>query len=134
MFLDELQMILKLSWDYDTCSPSFKSQYDGSNPSLGQCAVTSLIVNDYLNGKIMRIMTSTGSHYYNVINGAVLDLTKDQFGDEVINYEDGEERTREYILSNEDTRNRYQLLSGRVIDHFADYFAEETTKYKTLVK
>ena len=130
MFYDELQMILELSWNYDTCSPELKSVYDNSNPSLGQCAVTALIVNDCFGGKIMRTMTSTGSHYYNMVGGAIIDMTSNQFNSEIINYKNGEERTREYLLTNDDTRNRYLLLSERVKNYFNEYYEKENIKCK----
>ena len=85
--------------------------WDESNPSLGQCAITALIVNDYYGGKIMRCMASSGSHYYNMIENELVDLTVEQFLGEIPEYEKGEERTREYLLGNEDTKSRYLLLN-----------------------
>lgn len=58
----------------------------------------------------MRCMSSTGSHYYNLINNSIVDLTVNQFFGEVPLYNKGEERTREYLLSNKDTKERYLLL------------------------
>ena len=58
----------------------------------------------------MRCMTSSGSHYYNIIDNEIIDLTIDQFLGEIPDYINGEERTRDYLLSNEDTRNRYEKL------------------------
>lgn len=110
MDISLLNQLLKLSWKQETCSPSLKSAWQKENPSLGQCAITSLIVNDLFGGKIMRCMTSTGSHYYNLIDNKVIDLTVDQFFGEIPKYEEGEERTREYLLNNEDTKKRYEKL------------------------
>lgn len=110
MEINKLKILLEKSWNRDTCSPGLRYKWSEDNPSLGQCAITSLIVNDYFGGKIMRCMASTGSHYYNLIDNEIIDLTAEQFGDEVPKYEDGEERTIEYLLSNEDTKNRYLML------------------------
>ena len=110
MDITQLKQLLVLSWSYETCSPGLKSMWTKDNPYLGQCAITSLIVNDLFGGKIMRCMTSTGSHYYNLINDTIVDLTREQFVDEIPQYEDASERTREYLLSNTDTRERYLLL------------------------
>ena len=41
--------------------------------------------------------------------GKVIDLTVSQFDGIIPNYEVGEERTRDYLLSNEDTKNRYYM-------------------------
>ena len=106
----ELKKLLTLSWKKETCSKGLRNEWSEENPSLGQCAITALIVNDFFGGKIMRCMASSGSHYYNMIDNELVDLTVEQFLGEIPQYEDGEERTREYLLSNEDTKNRYKKL------------------------
>ena len=114
MDIESLRSLLNLSWEKDTCSHGLRDKWTKDNKTLGQCAITSLIVNDFFGGKIMRCMASTGSHYYNQIGDNLVDLTVEQFGGEIPDYEHGEERTREYLLSSEDTRNRYNLLNDRV--------------------
>lgn len=124
MILNEVRDILEKSWTKETCSLGLKDNWTKDNKALGQCAVTSLIVNDFLGGKIMRCMCETGSHYYNLINGEVVDLTDSQF--KVIpDYELGEERTREYLLSNVDTKTRYLLLLKNVKENFIKYGKRE---------
>ena len=126
--VEELKNILSKSWSKDTCSPSLKDDWTNENSALGQCAVTALIVNDFMGGKIMRCMCETGSHYYNLINNEIIDLTSSQFN-EIPDYSTGEERTREYLLSNIDTKNRYLILLQRVKDNFIKYGKKE---YKLL--
>lgn len=111
MEIQELKQLLTLSWEKETCSPGLQSEWKEEVSSLGQCAITSLIVNDFFGGKIMRCMASSGSHYYNLIDNEIVDLTVEQFLGETPAYANGEERTREYLLSNEDTKNRYLLLN-----------------------
>ena len=93
--LEELKKVIEVSWSKETCYPTLQDNWNNSNPSLGQCATTALIVNDFLGGKIMRTMQDGISHYYNLVNGKVIDLTIDQFKGIIPNYEIGEERTRE---------------------------------------
>ena len=112
--MQNLRRLLMISWKEDTCSHGLRDFWNESNPSLGQCAITALIVNDFFGGKIMRCMASSGSHYYNLIDGKIVDLTVEQFLGEIPEYEFGEERTREYLLSNEDTKNRYLMLLKRI--------------------
>ena len=107
---EELKESLKKAWTQETCSPGLKDVWSVDNPSLGQCAITALIVNEEFGGDIMRCMSPTGSHYYNLIDGKIVDLTKDQFLGQEPEYAFGAVRTREYLLGNEDTKNRYQLL------------------------
>ena len=47
---------------------------------------------------------------FNIISGKIIDFTVDQFLGEIPNYQISQERTREYLLSNEDTKKRYLLL------------------------
>ena len=110
MEIEQLKQLLIQSWNSETCAPGLKTEWSEENPSLGQCAITTLIVNDFFNGKIMRCMTSSGSHYYNLIDNQLVDLTVEQFSGEIPQYENSEEITREYLLSNEDTKNRYEKL------------------------
>ena len=126
MLLNELIKMLELSWNKNTCSPSLKDSWSENNKALGQCAVTALIVNDFLGGKIMRCMCESGSHYYNLVNDSIIDLTSSQFT-EIPDYTKGEERTREYLLSNKDTMKRYKLLLNKVKDNFVKYGTKKYT-------
>lgn len=128
MIIDDLYKILEKSWSEDTCCDSLKKLWNEENPSLGQCAITSLIVNDFCGGKIMRCRCETESHYYNVINNRIIDLTNKQFN-KIPEYKSSEERTREYLISNEDTKKRYLLLLKNVKDNFIKYGEKE---YKLL--
>ena len=97
MEISKLKQLLIQSWNLETCSPGLRDKWSEENPSLGQCAITALIVNDFFGGKIMRCMASSGSPV-------------EQFLGEIPQYENGEERTREYLLNNKDTKNRYEKL------------------------
>ena len=130
MIINEVCEIVSMSFSIDTCFPGLKDKWTLENKTLGQCAITALVLNDFLGGKIMRCMSETGSHYYNLINGEIVDLTVSQFNS-LPDYINGEERTREYLLSNEDTRNRYKLLLERVKDSFINYGKKD---YKLLTK
>ena len=114
MEINELKNILLKSWSRETCSPGLRNEWSEENPSLGQCAITAMLVYYLFGGKIMRCMASTGSHYYNMINGEIVDLTVKQFMGEIPKYEEGQERTIDYLLSNEDTKARFLMLSNEV--------------------
>lgn len=129
MILNEVQKIIELSFSKETCYPGLQDFYDESNNSLGHCAVVALVVNDFVGGKIMRCIVDNISHYYNFINNNIIDLTVDQFDGFIPDYSKGEERTREYLLSSPDTKNRYLLLLKNVKDNFKKY----GTKYYKLM-
>jgi len=121
MKISELKRIIEMSWSKETCYPMSCDVWSIDNPSLGQCAITALVVNDFLGGKIMRCMCGEVSHYYNIINGEVVDLTKEQFNGLVPDYDNSIERTREYVLSNEDTKSRYLKLLNNVRNNFIEF-------------
>ena len=111
MNIDILHKLLLKSWCKET---AFGESWNLNNPSLNQCAITALVVQDLFGGKIIRCeMTDGDSHYWNRLpNYDEVDLTKDQF--EFILpqplRETAEYRTRQYILSFPKTMKRYGLL------------------------
>lgn len=101
-------------WCKDTAYAAAQVDYIKDNdPTYGQCAITAMLVNDIFGGTIHKIkIEGGGTHYFNNINGHIIDFTKDQFDlyDIDIGYEPNEEVLREYCGKNEDTKNRYELL------------------------
>lgn len=110
MGIKEFKQLLNNAWSKETCHPDWRDKWSKEKPMVGQCAITALAVNDYFGGKIMRCMTPIGSHYYNLIDNKIVDLTTEQFPDDIELYDDQVERKREYFLSNEDTKKRYKIL------------------------
>ena len=50
------------------------------DPAHNQCTVTSMVVQDYFGGEILALkMPGGGTHYLNLIDSKVFDLTSDQF-------------------------------------------------------
>jgi hypothetical protein len=125
MDLSRLEVAIRQAWGHDT---SASGKFDSKNPARGQCAVTAVVFQDYVGGKIVwdEVVLpndSKESHYFNKIeagiSGTEYDLTRLQFpiGTEIGIGEDkkkGFNSTREYILSYEATRKRYEILSERV--------------------
>jgi hypothetical protein len=107
--IEKLKQLLIKCWSLETCSSSLKKQWSKDNPSVGQCAITALIVNDYFGGKIMRCMSLSGSHYYNLIDDKIVDLTVEQFLGEIPLYKEGTEVEMEYLFSNEDTKKIFNV-------------------------
>ncbi|MFJ4655284.1 hypothetical protein ACIP5Y_28740 [Nocardia sp. NPDC088792] len=119
--VEVLQDALQKSWSADTSKSSGWNEHDRAR---GQCAVTACVVQDYLGGEILNTVATlpTGekvSHYFNVINGETIDLTEQQFPcgtrfTDPAPKTKGARSTRDYCLSNEDTKDRYRLLSARI--------------------
>ena len=114
------------SWSRETSSDS--NGWTEQIPSWGQCAVTALVVQDFLKGDLARLdisdhkdpkVSAMRSHYFGLVDGAEVDISSGQFGD--INrwgmYISGKERSkrsREYLLSNTETSRRYARLRFEV--------------------
>ena len=94
-----------------------------SNLAWGQCAVTALVVQDYLGGKLVRIPVSNIvgmlSHYYNELPDAKeIDLSKSQFDGLDVKFGEKTYIERGYLLSPKfpQITKGYKLLRKRVAD------------------
>jgi len=110
--LNDLERALTLAWSRETSADP--TGWSDENRAWGHCAVTALILQDYLAGSLLRGEVGPISHYWNVLpSGEHVDLTLVQF-DRAAQIENIAPRTREYVLSHPATRRRYRLLGGRV--------------------
>ena len=127
MTLAELEIALQKSWSRETSS--LPEHWSPENPAVGQCAISSLIVNDYLGGKIVWAEVTmpdrqTSSHYFNLIDGQEIDLTRSQFpaGSIIpagVDKQKGFASTRDYMLSSDNTTRRYRMLKEKVKKYFS---------------
>lgn len=107
--MHQLRITLPLAWSRATSMDS--EHWRRENPAWGQCAVTALVVQDFLGGSLVRAKVRGCVHYWNVLHGGVeLDLTREQFRDSFRLDSAPEGRSREYTLSFPDTRRRYMRL------------------------
>lgn len=118
--LDDLYGILRCAWSRDTAYPGCQADWEPSDPSYGQCAVTAMLVYDLFGGEICRVRNADGStHYFNCIEGHIIDLTAEQLF-QPFDYEPNEVMNRQYCGKNPDTKRRYRLLVERVAQTLAD--------------
>ena len=114
MELDKLETILNSLYSKETCYPECRNQWNDDNKTLGHCAIVALIVNDYFGGYICKIKVNNISHYFNLIDGEIVDLTSEQFKINDISYANYVIKTREDVLMNEDTKKRYEILKLKI--------------------
>jgi SAM-dependent methyltransferase len=69
-----MKRALLLSW-----SSSTSSVWTPDNPARGQCSVTALVVRNIMGGEILKTSINGLWHFYNRIEGRVLDFTAEQF-------------------------------------------------------
>lgn len=122
MTIQDLKVAIEKSWSRETSySPD---NWNANNPAFGQCAVTALVINDYLGGQILNCEVTLPnnekiSHYFNFINNSEIDLTKIQFPigsnfSKSFEKKKDFDSVRDYMLSNSNTKSRYELLKTKV--------------------
>ena len=114
MNIKNIQKVLLECYSKDLCYPKVQCDWNENNRCFGMCAITSLIINDYFGGDICKIYVDGISHYFNLIENNIVDLTKDQFNREM-DYKDYKIMDREKILT-DDPKNRYITLKARLIN------------------
>ncbi|WP_143229962.1 YunG family protein [Actinophytocola xanthii] len=104
---------LRSRWSAAT---SVDPAWSSGNPALGQCAVTALVIQEYLGGDLIRAKVGTVSHYWNRLPDGDIDLTREQFSRFVPT--DVSVQQRERLLNNSETRSRYERLLSQVTAEF----------------
>ncbi len=100
-------------WSADTCAPRMRERWTPENPTCGQCSITAFLAQDVFGGEVFGILRPDGNyHCYNVIGDCVFDLTSEQFGDEVLCYENNPDQLREVHFAKEEKRLRYEYLKA----------------------
>lgn len=108
--------IMSRVWCAETCAPRMRDNWTVNNKTLGQCSITAFLAQDIFGGKVYGILRPGGNyHCYNVIGDCVFDLTSEQFGDEVLCYEDNPEQFREVHFEKEEKRLRYEYIKKEVL-------------------
>jgi hypothetical protein len=84
------------------------------------CAITSLIVQDFFGGEIVKARTKNTVHYRNVIEGKKWDFTAEQF-EKYPNYLSESFVKRENILDENLTIKRYTILKNKIKEFIQNY-------------
>ena len=104
------------AWCYETCAPRYRPEWSEENPTLGQCSITSFILQDFYGGKVYGIpLDEGGYHCFNVVGDCTFDITSEQFGDVALDYDNVTEQFREDHFSDASKKERYDLLKQRLM-------------------
>lgn len=107
--------ILRGIWAADTCAPRMRDRWREDNPTYGQCSITAFLMQDIFGGRVLGVPREGGTfHCFNDVDGCVFDLTSEQFGDEMLDYENCPEQSREVHFSKAEKKARYELLRQRL--------------------
>jgi hypothetical protein len=117
--IDVLVLALRLSWGADTSGDP--PNWTETNPAIGQCGVTALVVQDQLGGSLAYGIVNGGPHYWNVLpTEQELDLARQQFCSVFLKEQGHTLVTRDYLLGLPDTARRYYILRHRVTSWFSE--------------
>ena len=98
-------------WCEYSCAPRYRAEWSPENMTIGQCSITSFLVQDIFGGKVYGVPREEGVfHCFNIVDGKKFDITSEQYGDEVLTYTDEYEQSREEHFSNQDKYERYRYL------------------------
>lgn len=98
-------------WCAQTCAPRMRDSWTPENKTMGQCSITAFLAQDIFGGEVYGIHRPDGNyHCYNVVGDCCFDLTSEQFGDEVLIYENNPPQSRETHFEKEEKRLRYEYL------------------------
>jgi putative hydrolase of the HAD superfamily len=117
--LKKLKYLLSKLWSKETCFPELYEKWSNRLSSLGQCAVTALIVQDFFGGEILYCKHL--QHFWNLLpDGSEVDLTRSQFKESEKICVDGIV-TRDYILDSieakkANTKERYIYLKNKLLE------------------
>ena len=101
-------------WCIDTCAPRFRDKYLKSHKTLGQCSITSFLVQDIFGGEVYGVpLKDGGYHCFNVVEGIMFDLTNEQFA-HPLTYSLDYTQSREVHFKDQDKYERYLLLKNKL--------------------
>ena len=102
-------------WCEYSCTPRLRHAWTPDNPTLGQCSITAFLAQDIFGGKVLGLLRPDGNyHCFNQVQNVIFDLTSEQFGAEVLHYEDSEEQSRETHFARRDKLQRYNYLASEL--------------------
>lgn len=107
-------------WCAETCAPRMRAEWTPDNPTLGQCSITAFLMQDIFGGQVFGVPLGDGNyHCFNVVEGCAFDLTSEQFGARILDYDAVVEQFREVHFAKEEKRLRYEALRTRLMREYA---------------
>ena len=105
-------------WCKYTCAPRMRENWSPENKTMGQCSITAFLVQDIFGGKVYGVLRPGGNyHCYNDVDGCIFDLTSEQFGDEILVYENNPEQFREVHFAKQEKKERYEYLREKLKEY-----------------
>ena len=104
-------------WSRETCAPRLRPEWSKKNNTVGQCSITSFIVQDIFGGEVYGYELPDGAyHCFNVVDGVTFDLTDAQFNGTniTVDYKKKIKQEREQQFASKEKYERYLLLKNLI--------------------
>lgn len=108
---------IKNAWCKESCSPSLRENWPNGNIAKGQCFVTAIAVWETFGGEVFELKISENEiHYYNIVDGEIVDLSSEQFGENITTdfYRAGKLSNVALRMSDSIKKDRYAVLISRI--------------------
>lgn len=74
--IDLFTLLMNVGWDNETCA--LNTSWNEQRPYIGQSAATAILLQQCFGGDICLTTFSSKAHYFNIVNGIVVDLTRSE--------------------------------------------------------
>lgn len=111
--------IMESVWTAETCAPRFRPDWSTKNRTLGQCSITSFLVQDIFGGEVYAVdVPDVGLHCYNKVGDCVFDLTSEQFGEKAASlvYDLSNPQSRAAQFESAEKKARYDMLKENFLN------------------
>lgn len=110
-----LYELMQNVWCEYSCAPRMRKDWSKDNMTLGQCSITSFLIQDIFGGEVYGVKLEDGNfHCFNVVNDQCFDLTSEQFGDQKLEYTLAYPQSRESHFANNEKYQRYLYIKNKL--------------------
>lgn len=107
-------------WCEYSCAPRMRKNWSKENMTLGQCSITSFLIQDIFGGEVYGVpLKGGGYHCFNVVNYLMFDLTSEQFGNQHLAYTFDHPQRREIHFADKEKEERYLYLKNELLKKLA---------------
>ena len=107
--------LLSNIWCEYTCAPRMRKEWNKDNKTLGQCSITAFLVQDIFGGEVYGVPLGDGNyHCFNKVGNVIFDLTSEQFGNIILDYQNVIKQSREAHFQKEEKYHRYLYLKEQI--------------------
>ena len=103
-------------WCEYSCAPRYRKEWSKDNMTVGQCSITSFLIQDIFGGKVYGVpLDEGGFHCFNKVDDVIFDLTSEQFGNKKLEYTLNFEQSREAHFASQEKYERYLYLRNTLL-------------------